>query len=85
MSNPTLTALRATTLVATSDNGHATGPGMEADIDFVASECLCSGMDLLTALQCDNADAVAQNLGWRSAVDLMVFRSDGPETARRPQ
>ncbi len=85
MSNPTPTALRATTLVATSDSGHATGPGMEADIDFVASECLCSGMELLTALQCDRADTAAQECGWRSAVDLMAFLSDGPETARLPQ
>ncbi len=58
---------------------------MEADIDFVASECLCSGMELLTALQCDRADTVAQAYRWQSAVDLMAFLSDGPETARLPQ
>jgi len=40
---------------------------------------------LLTALQCDDADALAQQYGWQSAQDLMDFLADGPETARLPQ
>ena len=58
---------------------------MEADIDFIASECMCSGVELLTALQNDDADAFAQQFGWQSALDLMAFPSEGLATARVPQ
>ena len=85
MINPTLTAFRAATLAATHDEGSATGPGIEPDIDLIATRCMCTGMELLTALQSDDADALAQQLGWQSAQDLMAFLSEGPETARFPQ
>ncbi len=80
MTNSLLTTLRA----ATRDEGTATGPGIETDVDLIATRCMCSGMDLLVALQDDNADALAQGLGSGSAVDLMAFLSEGPETARLP-
>ena len=51
----------------------------------MATSCLCSDMDLLSALQCDDADALAQQFGYQSAVELMRFLSEGPETARFPQ
>ena len=85
MNNPTLTAFRAATLAATRDEGTVTEPGSETDIDLMATSCLCSGMDLLSALQCDDADALAQQFGYQSAVELMRFLSEGPETARFPQ
>ncbi|MCY4549331.1 MAG: hypothetical protein OXC28_13280 [Defluviicoccus sp.] len=84
MTNSLLTTLRAATLAATRDEGTATGPGIETDVDLIATRCMCSGMDLLVALQDDNADALAQGLGSGSAVDLMAFLSEGPETARLP-
>ena len=85
MNNPTLPTFRAAMLAASRETGTATGPGSEVDIDFVATRCLCSGMELLTALQTDDADALAQQYGWQSAVDLMAFLSEGPEWTRLPQ
>ena len=88
MTNPTLAQLatfRAATMAATRDAGHPTGPGSAAGIDLMAAECFCTGLHLLTALQCDDADALAQQYGWQSAHELMAFLSDGPETARLPQ
>ena len=81
----TLATLRAATLAATRDEGTATGPGIEPAIDLEATRALCVGMDLICALQCDDADALAQQYGWQSAHDLMAFLSNGPETARLPQ
>ena len=79
-----LVTFRAATLAASRDHGTATGPGSADDIDFVAARFLCGGVELLTALQCDDADALAQQYGWQSAQDLMAFLADGPEAARLP-
>ena len=81
----TLATLRAASLAATRELGAPTGPGIESAIDLEATRALCTGLDLLTALQCDDADALAQQYGWQSAADLMAFLSEGPETARLPQ
>ena len=81
----TLAMLRAASLVATRDDGTTTGPGIETDIDRLATDTFIAGADLLAALQCDDADALAQQYGWQSAADLMAFLSEGPETARLPQ
>ena len=32
-----------------------------------------------------DVDMVAQDYGWPSAIELMAFLTDGPETARLPQ
>ena len=79
-----VTLWRAATLAATRDRGTGTGPGCEAEIEMAATRYLCSGVDLLTSLQCDDADALAQQYGWQSATDLFAFLSEGPETARLP-
>ena len=84
MTDYKLVTFRAATLAASRDYGTATGPGSAGDIDFVATRYLCGGMELLTALQPDDADALAQQYGWQSAVDLMGFLADGPETVRLP-
>ena len=81
----TLAAFRAATLAVNRDQGTATGPDIEAEIDLAATEALCSGASLLHALQCVHADTVAQDYGWPSAIELMTFLTEGPETARFPQ
>ena len=81
----TLATFRAATLAVNRDQGTATGPGLETEIDMAAAEALCSGAGLLTALQCDHADTVAQDYGWPSAIELMRFLTEGPPTARFPQ
>ena len=81
----TLATMRAGILAATREIGTPTGPGIADAIDFGASRAYSAGMDLLAALQDDNADVIARDLGWQSAADLMAFLSAGPETARRPQ
>ena len=80
-----LVAFRAATLAATRDAGTQTGPGSETDIDLVATRCMCSGVELLMALQNDDADSLAQQMGWQSAGDLMEFLERGPDTMRLPQ
>ena len=85
MIDEALATFRAATLAASRDYGTGTGPGSAGDIDFVATRYLCGGVELLTALQCDDADALVQQYGWQSAVDLMAFLSDGPDTAQLPQ
>ena len=80
-----LVTFRAATLAASRDHGTATGPGAAPDIDFLATRYLCGGVELLTALQTDDADALAQQYGWQSANDLMAFLADGPDAARLPQ
>ena len=80
-----LRMFRAGALKWNHGRGTNTGPGNATEIDFVATAMLTEGLELLVALQNDDADALAQQHGWQSAHDLMAFLDQGPETARSVQ